>query len=200
MKYPLTAGDRAGRMISPGPFLVRLPSGYQAAEARSRHRPGQFLRQFAFLDPEHSRSGKPHLPAGRRRKGADEKVAKGGSGVRAATLPTTNHIVAFGDEVGSTPEVEVGKRLAEPHDEVPYVLASATRRIQGILKKHVLCSEFVDDLGVPRIAPEPLEPAAYNGFVIGFARHVFDPLKAVNACRRAHHYLGVAAAYIRILR
>jgi len=41
---PLAAGDRAGRMISPGPFLVRLPSGYQAAEARSRHRPGRFLR------------------------------------------------------------------------------------------------------------------------------------------------------------
>ena len=96
--------------------------------------------------------------------------------MRAATLPTTNHIVAFGDEVSDTPEVEVGKRFAEPHDEVPYVLVSATRRMQGILKKHIRCSEFLDDLGIPRIAPEPLEPATYNGFVIGFARHVFDPL------------------------
>ena len=48
---PLAAGDRAGRMISPGPFLVRLPSGYQAAEARSRHRPGRFLRQFCRCRP-----------------------------------------------------------------------------------------------------------------------------------------------------
>jgi hypothetical protein len=48
--------------------------------------------------------------------------------------------------------------------------------MQGILKKHILCSEFVDDLGIPRIGPEPLAPAGYNGFVIGFARHVFDPL------------------------
>jgi hypothetical protein len=89
--------------------------------------------------------------------------------VRAATLPTTNHIVAFGNEVGGTPEVEVRKRLAEPHDEVPYVVAAATRRMQGILKKHILCSEFVDDLGIPRIGPEALEPTAYNGLVIGFA-------------------------------
>jgi hypothetical protein len=96
--------------------------------------------------------------------------------VRAATLPTTNDVVAFGDEVGGTPEVEVGKRLAEPHDEVPNVLASPTRRMQGILEKHIWCGEFVDDLGSPRIPPETPEPAAYNGFVIGFARHVFDPL------------------------
>jgi hypothetical protein len=48
--------------------------------------------------------------------------------------------------------------------------------MQGILKKHIGRSEFLDDLRIPRIAPEPLEPAAYNGFVSGFARHVFDPL------------------------
>jgi hypothetical protein len=73
-----------------------------------------FFGNFTVLDPEHSRSGKPHLPAGRRRKGAGEKVAEAGSGVRAATLPTTNHIVAFGDEIGSTPEAEVGKRSRNP--------------------------------------------------------------------------------------
>src|SRR5271168_2700678 len=172
MKCVLTAGERAGRMIFPARFSSRC---LQDTKLLKRVQ-ADFFGNFAVLDPEHSRSGKPHLPAGRRRKGAGEKVAEGGSGVRAATLPTTNHIVAFGDEVGSTREVEVGKRLAEPHNEVPYVLASATWRMQGILKKHILCSEFVDDLGVPRIGPEPFEPAAYNGFVIGFPRHVFDPL------------------------
>src|SRR5271170_7696735 len=176
MKYPLTAGDRAGRMIPPARFSSDCRQDTKLLKRGHAIVQANFLGNFAVLDPEHSRPGKPHLPAGRRRKGAGEKVAEGGSGARAAALPTTNHIVPFGDEVGSTPEVEVGKRLAEPHDEVPNVLASATRRMQGILKKHIRCSEFVDDLGIPRIGPEPFEPAAYNGFVIGFPRHVFDPL------------------------
>src|SRR5438445_8201791 len=101
-----------------------------------------------------------------------KEVTEGRSGVRAAAFPTADNVIALGDEIRGTPEVEVRERRTEPHHEVPHVLATATRRMQGILKKHIRCSEFIDDSGVPGVAPKPVEPAAHNGFVFLFRRHL----------------------------
>jgi hypothetical protein len=85
MKYPLTAGDPTGRMSSPARFssgcfqnTKLLKRGHAIVQA-------DFFGNFAVLDPEHSRSGKPHLPAGRRRKGAGEKVADAATPQRPTT-------------------------------------------------------------------------------------------------------------------
>ncbi len=104
-----------------------------------------------------------------RRQRAHEKIAEGGSGVGATTFPSTDHEVALGDEVGSAPEVEVRESRAELHHEIPHIVATATWRVQRILKQHIRCGEFVDDLGIPGIAPKPLKPAPHDGLVVLFA-------------------------------
>src|SRR6202158_4070885 len=106
-----------------------------------------------------------HLSARRRRKRADEEIAKSGAGVNATALPTTDHVIALGDEIGSTPELEVRERSAEIHHKTPHLLATPARRMQRILEQHVRGGEFVDDLGVPRITPEPVKPASNEGLV-----------------------------------
>jgi hypothetical protein len=79
------------------------------------------------------------------------------------------NVVTFGDEVRGAPEVKIRERLAEPHHKVPHIFTTPARCVQRILKENIGCSELVDDPGIPRIAPESLEPAADNCFVILFA-------------------------------
>jgi len=87
----------------------------------------------------------------------------------AAAFPSTNDIIALGDEIGSAPELEVREGGAEIEHKIPHVLPTATRRMQRILEQHVRGREFVDDLWVPRITPESVEPAPYEGLVFLFA-------------------------------
>jgi len=42
------------------------------------------------------------------------------------------------------------------------------RRVQRVLPKDVGRAEFVDDFGIPGIAPEFREPSAYDGLVVLF--------------------------------
>src|SRR5262245_12701294 len=89
----------------------------------------------------------------------------------AAAVPTTDHIVALGDEVRRAPEVEIRERLAELGHERLHLRAAPARRMQGILQEDIGCAELVDDGGVPRIAPELREPAADDRLVLLFLRH-----------------------------
>ena len=50
--------------------------------------------------------------------------------MRAAALPTTDHMIALGDEVRGTPEFEVGERLAKPGHEFLHFLPAPARRMQ----------------------------------------------------------------------
>jgi O-6-methylguanine DNA methyltransferase len=71
--------------------------------------------------------------------------------VRAATDPTTNDIVAFGDEICCSAEAEVWERGAEISHERLDVRVSATGLVQRILQEHVRCpipyGELADLLG-----------------------------------------------------
>jgi hypothetical protein len=78
-------------------------------------------------------------------------------------------MIALSDEISSTPKLEVRERCTEAEHEVAHVLAAPARCMQRILEQHVRGSEFVDDLRVPRVALETLEPAAHQGLVFLFA-------------------------------
>src|SRR5215813_5712752 len=134
-----------------------------------------FLGDLATLHAKHCRSGEPHCPARGRREGADQKIAEGGARVRAAAFPAADHIVTLGDEVCHTPELEVRECSAEFGHELLHVLATATRRMQRILQENVRRAEFIDDIGVPGIAPKFLEPSSVYGFVVLFLRHRETP-------------------------
>src|SRR6516164_9768253 len=84
---PLTAEAWAEDDPRPGSFAS---SGFQKAkllERRDAIVETYLFRDLATLDTEYGCPGKPHLATGRCRKRADEKIAEGGPGVRAATLP-----------------------------------------------------------------------------------------------------------------
>jgi hypothetical protein len=83
----------------------------------------------------------------------------------AAALPATHYVVAFGNEIVSAGEAEVGECRAKPDHEGSDVIAAAPRCVQRVLQEHVRSRQLIDDLGVPRIAPEFREPAADDGLV-----------------------------------
>ena len=62
---------------------------------------------LAVLEPEHGRSGEPHLAAGGCRQRSHQEVAEGRPGVRAAAFPAADDIVALGDQIRRTPEIQI---------------------------------------------------------------------------------------------
>jgi len=91
-------------------------SGPQQAELLKRSHSiiqADFLCNLAVFDAKHGRSGEAHLPAGRRGERTDQKIAERGPSMRSTAFPTTDHVVALGDEVRRAPEIEIRKRLAE---------------------------------------------------------------------------------------
>src|SRR6267142_3895889 len=93
----LTAETRAEDDPQPGSFAS---SGFQKAkllERRDTIVETDLFRDLAILDTEYRCSGEPHLATGRRRKRADEEIAEGRSGVRAATLPPAHDVITLGD-------------------------------------------------------------------------------------------------------
>src|SRR5690348_14197109 len=112
-----------------------------------------------------------HLPASRCRQRSDKKITESRTSVGAAAFPTTDHIVALGDKVGSAPEVEVWKRCPESGHEGFDVVTPAAWLMQRILQKHVGSGEFVDDGEIAGFTPERGEPAADDGFVFCFFGH-----------------------------
>src|SRR5215470_12513737 len=91
--------------------------------------------------------------------------------MRPAAFPTTDDIVALGNEVRRAPEIEIRESLAEADHELFHVLAAAAWRMQRILQENVRCSEFIDDARVPGVAPELFEPTGYDRLVFLFLRH-----------------------------
>ena len=85
-------------------------------------------------------------------------------------------MVALRDEIGGTPEIEIGKGLAEMRHESLDVFPSPTRLVQGVLKEHIRRGELVDDSEIARLTPELGEPAADDGLVFIFSRHALSPL------------------------
>src|SRR3954454_24000608 len=113
------------------PIQSRYGSGgLQNSKLRERSDPvieAHFLGDFAILDTEHGCPSEVHLPTGCCRQRAREKIAKPRAGMGAATFPSTDDMVALGDEIGSAPEFEIGECGAEIHHEIPHVVTASTR-------------------------------------------------------------------------
>ena len=82
--------------------------------------------------------------------------------MRSTAFPTADHIIAFGYEVGSAPEIEIRKRFAKIGHECLDVCMTFARRMQRILKKHVWSGELVNDAWIAGLTPEIRKPAAWR--------------------------------------
>src|ERR1700722_6212243 len=85
---------------------------------------------LAVLKTQHRRSGEVHLATRRGRQCPCKEVGECRPFVRAATDPTTNDIVPFGDEISRAAEAEVWERGAEIGHERLDVCVSPTRLMQ----------------------------------------------------------------------
>src|ERR1700730_16314060 len=102
------ARERAAVLASggfPGLSLAKQPELGQGGHAVIKP---DFLDDFAVLELKDGGAGGVHLPAGVGRQAANEEVVEGRAGVGAAAFPLADDVVAFGDQVRGTPEVEVG--------------------------------------------------------------------------------------------
>jgi hypothetical protein len=87
-------------------------------------------------------------------------------------VPPADDVVALSDEIGGSPEVEIGEcGTKSGHERFDVGVASA-RGVQRILQQHVGSGELVDDCEVAGLAPETGEPAADDFFVGLFFGHV----------------------------
>src|SRR6195952_1322674 len=80
--------------------------------------------------------------------------------MRSPTFPAADHVVALGDEVGSTREAEVRKGFTKTDHERFDVVVAAAWRMQRVLQEHVGGGQLVDDSEIASRAPEIREPAA----------------------------------------
>jgi hypothetical protein len=151
-----------------------------------------FLDDFAILKPQHGRSRERHLAAGVGRQASDQEVIESGTGMRSASRPTTDDVVALRDEVGCAPEVEIRERLPEVGHERLDVIATAAGFVQRIVQQHVGRGQFVDNAEIAGLAPEMREPSTHDGLVVFFLRHVSISL-FVPICHRKHQASGVDA-------
>src|SRR4051794_581813 len=116
----------------------------------------------AALEFEDGDASEVHLPARVGGQAASKKVREGRTSVSATTLPLADDIVAFGDEIGRAPEVEIGKRSAEISHEGLDVVAPLPRLVERVFQQHVRRGNFVDHTQVAGSALEVSEPAADN--------------------------------------
>ena len=66
---------------------------------------------LAVFELQYGRSGEMHLPASCGRQRSDEKITERRTAMCATALPTADHIIALGDELGSAPEIELRNAL-----------------------------------------------------------------------------------------
>src|SRR5271156_4726708 len=94
------------------------------------------LDDFSVLELQHARSRELHLLAGISRQASDQEVTESGAGMRATPLPTSDDVVAFRDQVGCAPEVEIRERIPKVSHEGLDVIAAAARFVQRIMQQH----------------------------------------------------------------
>src|SRR5215467_12571222 len=74
---------------------------------------------------QHRGAGEVHLAAGRSRESSHQEVVEGRTRMGATAFPPTDDVVALGDQVRRTPEIEVGESGAEIAYERFDVVATA---------------------------------------------------------------------------
>src|SRR5450432_78961 len=126
---------------------------------------------LSVLQTQHGRPGEVHLATRGRRQSPNEEIVECRPGMRATAFPTSDHVVALGNQVGSAPEVEIRKRLAKVGHECLDIGMSAPRLMKRVVQQHVWGSDFVHDGEIAGLAPEVGEPAADDGLVVILNRH-----------------------------
>jgi hypothetical protein len=86
--------------------------------------------------------------------------------VGAAPFPLPDDVVAFGDEVGGAPELEVGERRPEVLGEFPDLVSTAQRSVERVFEADVRRGDLIDHGWVEVLSPELGEPAADDGLVL----------------------------------
>src|SRR3981081_4675181 len=127
-----------------------------------------FLEDLSVLEFQHGRAGEFHLAAGVGRQRSREEVAERLPGMRTATFPSTDDVVALRDEIRSAPEVEIGERFPKVRHERLDVLMATARFVERILQEHVGRGEFIDNSEVASLPPKMREPPANNGLLVFF--------------------------------
>jgi hypothetical protein len=77
--------------------------------------------------------------------------------IRETAISNVRHVHPYGGQ----PALDIGGR--------PGAVGALGRMGLDALEQHVGGGEFVDDLRIPRISPEPLEPTADDSLVVLFA-------------------------------
>src|ERR1700722_17430427 len=88
------------------------------------------LDDLAVLELENGRASEVHLPARIRGQASGEKVLERRAGVCATALPLPDDVIAFGDEIGRAPEVQIGEGRAKVGHESLDVIAALPRVMQ----------------------------------------------------------------------
>src|SRR3984885_15943896 len=101
------------------------------------------LENFPAPDTQNRGTGEMHLASRRSRQRTHQKVVEGRSSMCAAALPLADDIVAFGNQIGGTPEVEVRECTTEIGHESLDIVTAATRCVQGIFQQHVRRGDLV---------------------------------------------------------
>ena len=91
--------------------------------------------------------------------------------MRSPALPLADDVIVLGDQIGSSPKVEVGEGSPEVGYERLDVGATTARLVQRVFQQHIGRSEFVDHRRVEVLAPKLGEPAPDDGLVVGFLAH-----------------------------
>jgi hypothetical protein len=89
---------------------------------------------LAVFEAKHRRSCEMHFATSCGRQGASQKVAKCRAGVRTSCLPATDYIIALGDEVGSSPEIEIWESFPEVRHKRLDIITAATGLMQRVLQ------------------------------------------------------------------
>src|ERR1700681_3974704 len=98
---------------NPQPALCDRLDEPELRQGRDSVIEADFLDDLVVLELKDGRSGELHLATGISGQGSHQEVAEGRSGGGAPPLPTADDIVAFRDQVGGAPEVEVRKSVPE---------------------------------------------------------------------------------------
>jgi len=117
---------------------------------------------------QHRGAGEAHLASGRGGEGANQKTIEGRPRMGAATFPSTDDVVALGDQICGAPEIEIRERRTEIGHERLDVFSAAAGFVQRIFEQHVGRGNLVDDREIDVLTPEVGKPAADDGLIVCF--------------------------------
>src|ERR1700737_3597632 len=142
-----------------------LSGGFQEAELRERGNAvvkADLLQDFAVLDLENGCTSKVHFAARRCWQRSDEEIPECRPGMGAAPFPLPDDIVAFSNQIGCPPEIEIRERLPKILHEA-FVSSWPPR---GSCSEYFSSMSGAASLKIAGLAPEFGEPPTDYRLVI----------------------------------